>query len=206
MVDCFPANVGWQTALGSPDLPLSLGLTPRCDRRGPPTDFAESQRVASDPGDNAARTQEHRRYRERGGQFHDLRHQPQVNGADRCTGREGPISRSLPRPPRRSRKLPSGAHESLLKDSAKLKAVLNHHIVSRHLLAKDVKPGEIMKLHGGTLTAVGSSADVRVNGARITQADIAATNGIVHGIDTVILPKTGNYWRLPPDSCLSLST
>ena len=63
-----------------------------------------------------------------------------------------------------------------------------------------------MKLHGGTLTAVGSSADVRVNGARITQADIAATNGIVHGIDTVILPKTGNYWRLPPDSCLSLST
>jgi len=112
----------------------------------------------------------------------------------------------LRRPPRRSRKLPSGAHESLLKDSAKLKAVLNHHIVSRHLLAKDVKPGEIMTLHGGTLTAVSSSADACVNGARITQADIAATNGIVHAIDRVICPKTGNYWPLPPDSCLSLRT
>jgi uncharacterized surface protein with fasciclin (FAS1) repeats len=82
---------------------------------------------------------------------------------------------------------------SLLKDSAKLKAVLNHHIISRHLLAKDVKPGEIMTLHGSTLTAVGSSADVRVNGARIMQVDLAATNGIVHAIDTVILPKN---WQL----------
>jgi uncharacterized surface protein with fasciclin (FAS1) repeats len=91
------------------------------------------------------------------------------------------------------RKLPSGALESLLKDSAKLKAVLNYHIVSGYLLAKDVKPGEVMTLQGSTLTAVISSADVRVNGARITQADIAATNGIVHAIDTVILPKN---WQL----------
>jgi uncharacterized surface protein with fasciclin (FAS1) repeats len=91
------------------------------------------------------------------------------------------------------RKLPSGAHESLLKDSAKLKAVLNYHIVSGYLLAKDVKPGEIMTLQGSTLTAVVSSADVRVNGARITQSDIAATNGIVHAVDTVILPKN---WQL----------
>jgi len=91
------------------------------------------------------------------------------------------------------RKLLSGAHESLLKDSAKFKAVLSYQIVSGYLLAKDVKPGEIMTLQGSTLTAVVSSADVRVNGARITQADIAATNGIVHAIDTVILPKN---WQL----------
>ena len=50
-----------------------------------------------------------------------------------------------------------------------------------------------MTLQGSTLTAVVSSADVRVNGARITQTDIAATNGIVHAIDTVILPKK---WQL----------
>ena len=56
-----------------------------------------------------------------------------------------------------------------------------------------VKPGEIMTLQGSTLTAVVSSADVRVNGARITQANMAATNGIVHAIDTVILPKN---WQL----------
>jgi uncharacterized surface protein with fasciclin (FAS1) repeats len=91
------------------------------------------------------------------------------------------------------RKLASGAHEALLKDSAKLKAVLNYHIVAGYLNAKDVKPGEMMTLQGTTLSAVVSSADVRVNGARITQADIAATNGIVHAIDTVILPKN---WQL----------
>src|SRR5215469_349332 len=84
-------------------------------------------------------------------------------------------------------------HESLLKDSAKFKAALNYHIVSGYLLAKDVKPGEIMTLQGSTLTAVVSSADVRVNGARITQADMAATNCIVHAIDAVILPKN---WQL----------
>jgi uncharacterized surface protein with fasciclin (FAS1) repeats len=69
-----------------------------------------------------------------------------------------------------------------------------------------VKPGEIMKLHGGTLTAVGSSADVRVNGTCIAQADIAATNGIVHAIDTVILPKNCQLLAVAADSCLSLST
>jgi uncharacterized surface protein with fasciclin (FAS1) repeats len=122
------------------------------------------------------------------GQFHDLRQQPQVSGADRCTDRKGPFHVFAPTD-EAFRKLPSGAHESLLKDSAKFKAVLNYHIVSGYLLAKGVKPGEIMTLQGSTLTAVVSSADVRVNGARITQADIAATNGIVHAIDTVILPK-----------------
>jgi len=45
----------------------------------------------------------------------------------------------------------------------------------------------------GTLTAAVSSSDVQVNGARVTQADIVATNGIIHGIDAVILPKS---WQL----------
>ncbi len=91
------------------------------------------------------------------------------------------------------RKLPSGAHEQLLKDTAKLKGVLNYHILSGHLMARDVKSGEVMTLQGSTLTAAVSSSDVRVSGARVTQADIVATNGIVHAIDAVILPKN---WQL----------
>jgi uncharacterized surface protein with fasciclin (FAS1) repeats len=43
------------------------------------------------------------------------------------------------------------------------------------------------------LTAVVSSSEVRVNGARVTKADIAATNGVVHAIDAVTLPKN---WQL----------
>jgi uncharacterized surface protein with fasciclin (FAS1) repeats len=91
------------------------------------------------------------------------------------------------------RKLPSGAYEALLRDAAKLKAILNYHVVSGYFMARDVKSGEVMTLQGSTLTAAVSSSEVRVNGARVTQADVVATNGIIHGIDAVILPKN---WQL----------
>ena len=91
------------------------------------------------------------------------------------------------------KKLPSGAYDALLKDSAKLKAVLNYHVVSGYVMSRDVKSGEVMTLQGTTLTAAVSSSDLRVNGARVVQADIAATNGVVHTIDAVILPKN---WQL----------
>jgi uncharacterized surface protein with fasciclin (FAS1) repeats len=90
-------------------------------------------------------------------------------------------------------KLPSGAWQTLLKDSAKLKAVLNYHIVSGHFRARDVKSGEVMTLQGSSLTAAAETPEVRVNEARVTQPDLAATNGIVHAIDAVILPKD---WQL----------
>ena len=91
------------------------------------------------------------------------------------------------------KKLPAGAYESLLKDTDKLKAILNYHVVSGHLMGRDLKPGGIATAQGSPLTVVVSSSDVRVNGARVTKADIVATNGVVHAIDTVILPKN---WQL----------
>jgi uncharacterized surface protein with fasciclin (FAS1) repeats len=91
------------------------------------------------------------------------------------------------------KKLPAGAYDSLLKDAGKLKAVLNYHVVSGYLMAKDLKSGEVATAQGTPLTAVVSSSDVRVNGARVTKTDIAATNGIMHAIDAVILPKN---WQL----------
>ena len=90
------------------------------------------------------------------------------------------------------KKLPAGAYDSLLKDTGKLKAVLNYHVVSGYLMARDLKSGELATAQGTPLMAVVSS-DVRVNGARVTKADIVATNGIVHAIDQVILPKN---WQL----------
>ena len=89
--------------------------------------------------------------------------------------------------------LPAGAYDNLLKDAGKLKAVLNYHIVSGHFMAGDLKSGEVPTVQGTSLTAVVSSSDVRVNEARVTKADIVASNGIVHAIDAVILPKN---WRL----------
>ena len=91
------------------------------------------------------------------------------------------------------KRLPSGAYDRLLKDSAKLKAVMNYHVVSGYLKARDMKSGDVMTLQGSTLTAAVSSSDVQVNGALVTQADLVTTNGIVHAIDEVILPKN---WQL----------
>jgi uncharacterized surface protein with fasciclin (FAS1) repeats len=91
------------------------------------------------------------------------------------------------------KKLARGAWDGLLKDSSKLKAVLNYHIVSGYFMTRDVKSGEVMTLQGSTLTAAVSPAEVRVNGAVVTQPDLAATNGIVHAIDAVILPQN---WQL----------
>ncbi|MDP9009292.1 MAG: fasciclin domain-containing protein [Pseudomonadota bacterium] len=91
------------------------------------------------------------------------------------------------------KKLPAGAADALLKDSAKLKAVLNYHVIAGHVSAKDMKSGDVMTLQGSPLTAVVASSDVHVNGARVKRADLVASNGIIHAIDAVIMPKN---WQL----------
>ncbi len=91
------------------------------------------------------------------------------------------------------KKLPHGALDALLKDTAKLKAVLSYHVVAGQISAKDLKSGEVMTVQGSALTAVVSSSGVQVNGAHVKQADIAAMNGLIHVIDAVIMPKT---WQL----------
>ena len=90
-------------------------------------------------------------------------------------------------------KLPSGAWDELLNDPAKLKGVLNYHVVSGRLAARAVRSGEVMTLQGSTLTAAVAFSILRVNGARVTQRDVTATNGLVHAIDAVILPRD---WQL----------
>ena len=91
------------------------------------------------------------------------------------------------------KKLPSGALDALLKDTAKLKAVLSYHLVAGRVLAQDFKSGETMTVQGSPLTAVVSSTDMQVNGAHVKQRDITASNGVIHVIDAVIMPRT---WTL----------
>ena len=91
------------------------------------------------------------------------------------------------------KKLPLGALDALLKDTAKLKAVLSYHVVPGHVMAQDFKSGEVMTVQGTALTEVVSSSDTRVNGARVSQRDITASNGVIHDIDAVIMPKN---WQL----------
>ena len=91
------------------------------------------------------------------------------------------------------KKLPPGALESLLKGTSKLNAVLSYHVVPGYVWAKDMKSGEMTTLQGSTLTASVSTSGVHVNGTQVKQADIAATNGVLHAIDAVIMPRN---WQL----------
>src|SRR5271166_1982772 len=91
------------------------------------------------------------------------------------------------------KKLPPGALDALLKDSAKLKAVLQYHVIAGHVSTKDMKSGDVMTLQGSPLTAVVSASEVQINGARVQKPEFVATNGIIHGIDAVIMPRN---WQL----------
>lgn len=110
---------------------------------------------------------------------------------DTLTGK-GPITMFAPTD-EAFKKLPVGALDALLKDTAKLKGVLSYHLVAGRILAQDFKSGEMMTVQGTPLSAVVSATEVRVNGAQVRQRDITASNGVIHVIDAVIMPKT---WTL----------
>jgi uncharacterized surface protein with fasciclin (FAS1) repeats len=87
------------------------------------------------------------------------------------------------------KQLAPGALNPLLKDTKKLKAILTYHVVSGTVAANDVKAGEIKTLEGTPLLAARDGDKVTVNGAKVVQADISASNGVIHAIDAVIMPK-----------------
>ena len=85
-------------------------------------------------------------------------------------------------------KIPKADLDALLKDKAKLTAVLTYHVVPGKVMAKDVKAGAVKTVQGSDLT-IGTMGGVTVNNAKVVKADIAADNGVIHVIDTVVLPK-----------------
>ena len=85
-------------------------------------------------------------------------------------------------------KIPKADLDALLKDKAKLTAVLTYHVVPGKVMAKDVKAGKVKTVQGSELT-LGTTGGVTVDAAKVVQADIAASNGVIHVIDSVVLPK-----------------
>ena len=86
-------------------------------------------------------------------------------------------------------KLPAGTVDALLKDIPKLKAILTYHVVSGAVMAKDVKTGMVPTVNGQSLDVKADASGVTVNGAKVVTADVKASNGVIHVIDTVVLPK-----------------
>ena len=89
-------------------------------------------------------------------------------------------------------KLPAGTLESLLKpeNKAKLQRILTYHVVAGKAMAADVvKMHSAKAVSGDTITIAGHGGTVTVDNAQVVKADIVASNGVIHVIDSVIVPK-----------------
>lgn len=85
-------------------------------------------------------------------------------------------------------KIPKADLDALLKDKAKLTAVLTYHVVPGKVMAADVKAGPVKTVQGGSLT-LATMGGVTVDQAKVTATDIVADNGVIHVIDSVVLPQ-----------------
>jgi len=94
-------------------------------------------------------------------------------------------------------KLPAGTVDTLLEpaNKQKLADILTYHVVAGEVMAKDVKPGPVTTVNGATFTVSVEGSDVIItdgqgNKSKVVKTDIAASNGVIHVIDTVLLPPT----------------
>jgi uncharacterized surface protein with fasciclin (FAS1) repeats len=85
-------------------------------------------------------------------------------------------------------KLPAGTVEALLKDQAKLKSVLLYHVVPGRVVAADVVKMPSATSAQGAALRIDATSGVKINSATVTQPDVMASNGVIHVIDTVLLP------------------
>lgn len=86
-------------------------------------------------------------------------------------------------------KVPKADLDALLKDKTKLTSVLTYHVVPGRVMAADVKPGAVKTVQGQSLTVRTDGGKVMVDDATVTKTDVVASNGVIHVIDRVMLPK-----------------
>ncbi len=92
-------------------------------------------------------------------------------------------------------KLPAGTVQTLTQPASKdaLTKILTYHVVSGEVMAKDVKPGAVTTVEGGTFTVATTGGKVTITDAKggtanVTATDIQCSNGVIHVIDTVLMP------------------
>lgn len=85
-------------------------------------------------------------------------------------------------------KLPAGTVDGLLKDIPQLTKILTYHVVSGKVMAADVVKLHSAKTVEGGEVKIDASNGVKINDATVVAADVAASNGVIHAIDTVLMP------------------
>lgn len=86
-------------------------------------------------------------------------------------------------------KIPKADLDKLLADKAALTKVLTYHVVPGKVMAADVKPGKVATVEGSKLMIRVNKSGVMVDKAKVSATDIVADNGVIHVIDSVIMPK-----------------
>lgn len=86
-------------------------------------------------------------------------------------------------------KIPQETLNGLLNDRAALTSVLTYHVVPGRVMAADVRAGQVPTVQGSSITVTTSGGNVQVNGANVVQTDIVTSNGVIHVIDAVIMPR-----------------
>lgn len=86
-------------------------------------------------------------------------------------------------------KIPPEKLNALLADKAALTKVLTYHVVPGKVVAADVKSGSVNTVQGQPLKVNASATGVTVNDAKVIKTDVMASNGVIHVIDSVVLPN-----------------
>jgi uncharacterized surface protein with fasciclin (FAS1) repeats len=87
------------------------------------------------------------------------------------------------------RMLTPAALAAMLKDIRRLKTTVTYHVVSGTVPAKDLKAGDLKTVEGTSLLVDRNGGEITVNGAKIVQADIPVSNGVIHAISAILVPK-----------------
>jgi uncharacterized surface protein with fasciclin (FAS1) repeats len=85
-------------------------------------------------------------------------------------------------------KLPNGELDSLLQDIPKLKRILTYHVAFGDVRAEDLKQNDEVPTFEGSIVAIDSSDGIKVNDAKVITPDILTDNGVIHVIDSVLIP------------------
>lgn len=87
-------------------------------------------------------------------------------------------------------KLPAGTVDALLKDVPKLTQILKYHVVSGKVMAADVVKLKSATTVEGSDVKIDASSGVKVNDSTVVTPDVAADNGVIHVVDTVLMPTS----------------
>jgi uncharacterized surface protein with fasciclin (FAS1) repeats len=93
-------------------------------------------------------------------------------------------------------KLPPGALDALIANPAKLKEVLLYHVVPGKVMAAEVKPGVDKTAEGAAVKITVKDGKVFVNRAQVIKTDIVCSNGVIHVIDAVLMPKMPDHTKM----------